>query len=72
MGDLVSTDGSAAALGFGGITGAIVGYTAKKVTKVVAILLGLVFILIQVLVYKPDHGELGCRADDRRDRVAES
>jgi uncharacterized membrane protein (Fun14 family) len=53
MGDLGQTlMGPAAALGFGGITGAIVGYTAKKVTKIVAILLGVVFILIQFLVYK--------------------
>src|SRR5262245_2565084 len=38
-------------LGFGGVAGAVVGYTAKKVTKLVAIVLGLVFITIQVLVY---------------------
>jgi uncharacterized membrane protein (Fun14 family) len=40
-----------ASLGFGGAAGLIVGYAAKKVTKVVALLLGLVFILLQVLVY---------------------
>lgn len=40
-----------AELGFGGVAGALVGYTAKKVTKLVAILLGLVFIVIQGLVY---------------------
>jgi uncharacterized membrane protein (Fun14 family) len=39
-------------LGFGGAAGLVVGYTAKKVTKVVAVTLGLVFILLQVLVYK--------------------
>jgi uncharacterized membrane protein (Fun14 family) len=44
--------GSVAALGFGGVAGAVVGYTAKKVTKLVALLLGLAFILVQVLVYK--------------------
>jgi uncharacterized membrane protein (Fun14 family) len=49
FGDLLS--GPAAALGFGGVAGAIVGYTAKKVTKLAAILLGCLFILIQVLVY---------------------
>ena len=38
-------------LGFGGVAGAVVGYTAKKVTKLVAILLGLVFIAVQYLVY---------------------
>jgi uncharacterized membrane protein (Fun14 family) len=53
MGDLGQTlMGPAAALGFGGVTGAIVGYTAKKVTKIVAIVLGLVFILIQFLAYE--------------------
>ncbi|MFN8643182.1 MAG: FUN14 domain-containing protein [Candidatus Binatia bacterium] len=38
-------------LGFGGVAGALVGYTAKKVTKLVALLLGLVFIAVQGLVY---------------------
>jgi uncharacterized membrane protein (Fun14 family) len=38
-------------LGFGGVAGAVVGYTAKKVTKLVALALGLVFIVIQTLVY---------------------
>lgn len=38
-------------LGFGGVAGAVVGYTAKKVTKLVALALGLVFIVIQGLVY---------------------
>lgn len=41
-----------ATLGFGGVAGAIVGYTAKKITKLAALLLGAVFILLQVLVYK--------------------
>ena len=40
-----------ASLGFGGAAGLVVGYAAKKVTKVVAVLLGLLFILLQVLVY---------------------
>ena len=44
--------GSLGALGFGGVAGAAVGYTAKKVTKLVALVLGLAFILLQVLVYK--------------------
>jgi uncharacterized membrane protein (Fun14 family) len=53
MNDLGSIlSGPAAALGFGGVAGAVVGYTAKKATKVVAIALGAVFILLQVLVYK--------------------
>ena len=43
--------GPVADLGFGGVAGAVVGYTAKKVTKLVAVILGLVFILIQTLVY---------------------
>ena len=41
-----------ASLGFGGLAGAAVGYTAKKVTKLVALVLGLAFILVQVLVYE--------------------
>ena len=40
-----------ASLGFGGAAGLVVGYAAKKVTKAVAVLLGLLFILLQVLVY---------------------
>ena len=43
--------GPAADLGFGGVAGVVVGYTAKKVTKLVALVLGLAFILIQGLVY---------------------
>lgn len=43
--------GIGADLGFGGVAGAVVGYTAKKVTKLVALVLGLVFIAIQLLVY---------------------
>ncbi len=38
-------------LGFGGVAGAVVRYTAKKVTKLVALALGLVFIVLQGLVY---------------------
>jgi uncharacterized membrane protein (Fun14 family) len=38
-------------LGFGGVAGAVVGYSAKKITKLVALALGLVFIVIQLLVY---------------------
>jgi len=49
LGALLS--GPAAALGFGGVAGAIVGYTAKKLTKLVALVLGLIFIAIQALVY---------------------
>lgn len=43
--------GLAPELGFGGVAGAVVGYASKKVTKVVALALGLVFITIQGLVY---------------------
>jgi uncharacterized membrane protein (Fun14 family) len=43
--------GNIASLGFGGMAGLVVGYTAKKVTKLVAIGLGLAFILVQVLAY---------------------
>ena len=50
FGDLFQ--GPAAALGFGGVAGAVVGYTAKKVTKLVALILGGLFIIIQFLVYQ--------------------
>jgi len=43
---------AAPALSFGGLAGAVVGYTAKKVTKLLALLLGLTFILVQVLAYQ--------------------
>lgn len=43
--------GPAGELGFGGVAGAIVGYTAKKVAKLAALALGLIFIVIQGLVY---------------------
>lgn len=38
-------------LGFGGIAGFIVGYRAKKITKLTAILLGVLFIAVQLLAY---------------------
>lgn len=40
-----------APLGFGGVAGAVVGYAAKKLTKLAALGLGLLFIAIQILVY---------------------
>ncbi len=43
--------GPLAGLGFGGLAGAAVGYTAKKLTKLMALLLGIVFIVIQALAY---------------------
>lgn len=49
LGTLLS--GPAGELGFGGVAGAIVGYTAKKLTKLMALALGLLFITIQALVY---------------------
>jgi uncharacterized membrane protein (Fun14 family) len=49
LGSLLS--GPAGALGFGGVAGAIVGYTAKKLTKLMALALGLLFITIQTLAY---------------------
>lgn len=53
MGDLTDIlSGSAGSMGFGGMAGVVVGYTAKKLTKLAAILLALVFILIQVLAYQ--------------------
>lgn len=44
-------NGPLAALGFGGLIGAAVGYTAKKTIKLAAILVGLAFVLVQALVY---------------------
>lgn len=41
-----------ATLGGGGIAGWCVGYTLKKVAKVVAIFLGITFITLQYLAYK--------------------
>jgi uncharacterized membrane protein (Fun14 family) len=42
----------APSLGFGGVAGLAVGYTAKKLTKLLALLLGAVFILLQLAVYE--------------------
>ena len=39
-------------LGFGGLMGYGVGYAAKKVSKLVLIGMGILFFLIQYLVYK--------------------
>lgn len=38
-------------VGFGGAAGLVVGFATKKITKFVAIGLGVLFILIQVLAY---------------------
>ena len=38
-------------LGFGGIAGFVVGYALKKVGKIVAIALGILFVILQVLAY---------------------
>jgi uncharacterized membrane protein (Fun14 family) len=40
------------ALGLGGVAGFVTGYALKKMAKVVAIFLGLAFVLIQLLVFK--------------------
>ena len=40
-----------ATLGFGGVAGALVGFAAKKLTKLAALLLGALFIVVQLLVY---------------------
>ncbi len=39
-------------LGFGGLAGVIVGYATKKAAKFLAVVLGLLFILLQFLAYK--------------------
>jgi uncharacterized membrane protein (Fun14 family) len=41
-----------ATMGFGGVAGLVVGYAAKKMTRLVALALGLTFILVQVLAYE--------------------
>jgi uncharacterized membrane protein (Fun14 family) len=40
-----------AGLGFGGLLGAVVGYTVKKLAKLVALFLGFTFLLVQALVW---------------------
>ena len=42
----------APSLGFGGAAGLDVGYTAKKLTKLLALLLGCTFILLQLAAYE--------------------
>ena len=39
-------------LGFGGAAGLVVGYAAKKMTKLIAIALGLLFIVLQILAHQ--------------------
>jgi uncharacterized membrane protein (Fun14 family) len=39
-------------LGFGGLMGYAVGYAAKKIAKVVLVAIGVLFFLIQYLVYQ--------------------
>ncbi len=43
--------GPAAGLGFGGVVGLAVGYTTKKLGKMVLLLLGGLFLVLQVLAY---------------------
>ena len=43
--------GSAGSITFGSVAGLVVGYTAKKATKLAALILGAIFILLQLLVY---------------------
>jgi len=38
-------------LGFGGVAGVVVGYAAKKLSKLLALFLGVTFILLQMLSY---------------------
>ena len=39
-------------IGMGGVSGFLVGYIAKKLAKIVAVLAGLAFIALQYLAYK--------------------
>lgn len=43
--------GAAAGLGFGGVVGLAVGYSTKKVGKLALIGIGVVFVIVQTLVY---------------------
>ncbi|MDG2307105.1 MAG: FUN14 domain-containing protein [Candidatus Binatia bacterium] len=43
--------GPVGGLGFGGVVGLAVGYTAKKIGKLVLLAIGAVFILLQALAY---------------------
>jgi len=52
MPDVDTLMGPLAGMGFGGLAGAVVGYAAKKITKLLALLLGCLFIVIQILAYK--------------------
>jgi len=51
MPDATDLMGPLSGLGFGGLIGATVGYASKKVTKLVALVFGLCFILVQVMVF---------------------
>ncbi len=51
MPNLETMMGPLAGLGFGGLAGAVVGYTTKKMTKMLALLLGALFVVIQLLAY---------------------
>jgi uncharacterized membrane protein (Fun14 family) len=54
-------------LGFGAVAGFVVGYALKKVGKVVAVLVGLLFVIIQLLAYggflTVNWGEVQARVD---------
>ncbi len=52
MPEMSALMGPLSGLGFGGLTGAAVGYTAKKFTKLAALVLGIAFILIQAMVHQ--------------------
>lgn len=52
MNDLTEVlTGPGASMGFGGLAGVVVGYTAKKFTKMAALLLGVLFVLVQLLAH---------------------
>ncbi len=39
-------------LGFGGLAGFVAGYAAKKIARLAAVLLGLLFLVLQILAYE--------------------
>ena len=50
--DIGSLASTATSVGFGGITGFLIGYTIKKVVKVILVIVGLVFVAFVFLEYQ--------------------
>ena len=50
--DIGSLASTATSVGFGGITGFLIGYAIKKVVKVILVIVGLVFVAFMFLEYQ--------------------